>query len=187
MSEIGYTDLAGALTDDIGLIDDTATFRRIRRTPPRRASVTNPNAVCRSPTFLRLALGLVYFHFGVLKFFPDLSPAEMIATQTVMAVSGHMLDAHSAQLVLAVIETAVGLGFLFNILPKVTFVLFMLHMAGTFIPLVVLPEFTFKIAPLAPNVEGQYILKNLVFVAAGWTVLFPHLFPRTESPSAAVG
>ncbi len=51
-------------------------------------------------------------------------------------------------------------------------------MFGTFMPLFVLPEFTFKIAPFAPNVEGQYIFKNVVFVAAGWTVLLPAVFPR---------
>ena len=129
-----------------------------------------------SPTFLRIALGFVYFQFGVLKFFPDLSPAEMIGTQTVMSVSQHLLDADTALLWLAIIECAIGIGLLFNLFPRLTFVLFMLHMGGTFMPLFVLPEFTFKIAPFAPNTEGQYILKNLVFVAAGWTVLRPHLF-----------
>lgn len=139
----------------------------------------------RSPTLLRLALGLVYFHFGLLKFFPDLSPAELIGTQTVMSVSFHWLDAHSALICLAFLETAIGIGLIFNILPRITFVLFIVHMVGTFLPLLVLPEFTFKIAPFAPNMEGQYIFKNIVFVAAGWTVLFPHLFPRREPLPAA--
>ncbi len=135
-------------------------------------------AVTRSPTFLRYALGLVYFHFGVLKFFPDLSPAEMLATQTVMSVSLHLLDANTALWCLAILECAIGLGLIFNVFPRTTFVLFIGHMIGTFMPLFVLPEFTFKIAPFAPNVEGQYIFKNIVFVAAGWTVLLPHVFPR---------
>ena len=139
-----------------------------------------------SATFLRLALGLVYFHFGVLKFFPDLSPAELIATQTVMIVSFHYLDAQSAQFALAILETSIGLGLLLNILPRVTFVLFLIHMVGTFSPLLLLPELTFKIAPLAPNIEGQYIFKNIVFVAAGWTVLLPQVFPQRHSESAGV-
>ena len=149
--------------------------------------MTNHNDVAgRSPTFLRYALGLVYFHFGLLKFFPDLSPAEMLATQTVMSVSQHWLDANTSLWLLAIIECSIGLGLIFNVLPRLTFVLFMAHMVGTFMPLFVLPEFTFKIAPFAPNVEGQYIFKNLVFVAAGWTVLLPHVFPRQVSaPRAA--
>lgn len=138
-----------------------------------------------SPTFLRIALGFVYFHFGVLKFFPDLSPAEMLGTQTVMSVSRHLFDADMALLWLAVIECAIGIGLLFNVFPRLTFVIFMLHMVGTFLPLFVLPEFTFKIAPFAPNTEGQYIFKNVVFVAAGWTVLRPHVFgERKRNPRA---
>ena len=53
-------------------------------------------------------------------------------------------------------------------------------MIGTFLPLVLLPEFTFKVAPLAPNIEGQYIFKNIVFLAAGWTVLLPQILPRRQ-------
>lgn len=137
-------------------------------------------ATYRSPTFLRLALGFVYFHFGLLKFFPDLSPAELIGTQTVMAVSFNVFDAHSALVWLAVLESAIGLGLIFNVCPRITLVLFIIHMAGTFMPLFVLPEFTFKHVPFAPNMEGQYIFKNIVFVAAGWTVLLPHVFPRSK-------
>ena len=101
-----------------------------------------------------------------------------------MAASFHCLDAQSAQFVLAILETAIGLGFVLNVFPRVTFVLFVLHMIGTFLPLVLLPEFTFKIAPLAPNIEGQYIFKNIVFLAAGWTVLLPRLLPRRQQDAA---
>jgi len=141
--------------------------------------------VYQSPTFLRLALGLVYFHFGVLKFYPDLSPAELIATQTVMNVSFHYLDAQTAQFALAILETVIGLGLILNVFPRITFILFLMHMIGTFLPLVLLPELTFKIAPLAPNIEGQYIFKNIVFVAAGWTVLLPQVFPQRLRDSAS--
>lgn len=139
----------------------------------------------RSPAVLRYSLGLIYFHFGVLKFFPDLSPAEMLATYTVMSVTSHWLDASTALWCLAILECSIGLGLLFNLLPRLTFIVFIAHMVGTFMPLFVLPELTFKIAPFAPNVEGQYILKNLVFVAAGWTVLFPRAFPAASSRPAA--
>jgi hypothetical protein len=146
---------------------------------PRKAKQLAPSIrgcqAVRSPTFLRLALGAVYLHFGVLKFYPDLSPAELIASQTLMHASQQWLDARSALMVLAVVETAIGLGFLFNVCLRMVFMLFMIHMAGTFLPLLVFPEFTFKFVPFAPTLEGQYIFKNLIFVAAGWTVLRPHL------------
>ena len=141
---------------------------------------------CQSPPLLRIALGLVYFHFGFLKFFPDLSPAEMLATQTVMRLSIGWLDARTALLVLATFECAIGLGFLFNLKMRWLLVVFLFHMAGTFAPLFVLPELAFKIAPFAPTLEGQYILKNVVFVAAGLSILWPNLArERTARESTA--
>lgn len=133
----------------------------------------------RSPDLLRLALGIVYLHFGILKFFPDLSPAEMLATQTVMRLSWSWLDAHTARQLLALFECTIGLGFLFGLVPRLMPFLFFTHMAATLVPLFILPEFVFKIAPFAPTLEGQYIFKNLVFMAAGWTVLVPRVaMPR---------
>ena len=129
------------------------------------------------PQLLRIALGIVFFHFGFLKFYPDLSPAEMIASQTIMRLSGNALDGRTAMYWLALLETGIGIGFLFNLWPRLVSGLFLLHMIGTFVPLFVLPEIAFKIGPFAPTIEGQYILKNIVFVAAGWTVLWPHCRP----------
>jgi len=31
----------------------------------------------------------------------------------------------------------------------------------------------FKFAPFAPTLEGEFIFKNLVFIAVGWTLLNP--------------
>jgi uncharacterized membrane protein YkgB len=121
--------------------------------------------------FLRVSLGLIYFLFGFLKFFPDLSPAELLAGETVARVTGHWLTARQALLVLGVSECAIGLGILLGIRPRVVFGLFLAHMAGTFLPLFVLPELMFKVAPFAPTLDGQYVLKNVVLVAAGWAVL----------------
>ena len=137
-----------------------------------------------SPHLLRFALGVVFFHFGFLKFFPDLSPAEMIASQTVMRLTGGNFDARTAMWWLALLESAIGVGFLLNMGLRFVSVLFLLHMIGTFMPLFVLPELVFKMGVLAPTLEGQYILKNIVFVAAGWTVLLPHCLPARWSNSS---
>ena len=126
-----------------------------------------------SPTFLRLSAGFVYFHFGLLKFFPDLSEAELIAGQTIMRITAHRIDAETALWWLAVVECTIGLSFLFNIGLRWMFFVFLFHQLSTFIPLFLFPEITFKFAPFAPTMEGQYILKNLVSLAAGWTIMFP--------------
>ncbi len=126
-------------------------------------------------SLFRISLGLIYFHFGFLKFFPDLSPAEMLASQTVMRISGSWFDAHDALWVLAVMECAIGVIFIFGIWTPIALTIFLFHMAGTFLPLIVLPELTFKVFPFAPTMEGQYILKNLVFVTAGLALMLPRI------------
>ncbi|MFC1759395.1 DoxX family membrane protein [Planctomycetota bacterium] len=136
-----------------------------------------------STCVLRLALGYVFFHFGFLKFYPDLSTAEMLASQTIMRLSGGALDGRTAMWWLAILECSIGVGFLLNIGLRFVSALFLLHMIGTFVPVFVLPELAFQIRPFAPTFEGQYILKNVVFVAAGWTVLLPACLPNWNEAS----
>lgn len=133
----------------------------------------------KSSKLIRFSLGLVYFHFGILKFFPDLSPAEIIAEQTLTELSLFFISANTAMFILGITEIAIGIGFLFNIKPKWNLYLFISHMIGTFIPLFVIPQFVFKIAPFAPTIEGQYIIKNIVYLAVGISILSPQI--RKES------
>jgi|GEM_PF-2096024 len=137
------------------------------------------------PTMLRLSAGYVYFHFGILKLFPDLSPAELIAGEAITRVSFHMLDMSTALFILAWMEVLIGLCFLFDFQLHRVFYLFLFHQAGTFAPLVILPELAFKFAPFAPTMEGQYILKNVVSVAAGLTVLLPVVRARGKAKKLA--
>jgi len=137
------------------------------------AAVADPGYA--SPTLLRLALGFTYFYFGFLKFFPDLSVGELLAGHTLASLSSYSFDERSLLYGLAVMECAIGIGFLFNLFVPVVTVLFFVHLAGTFLPLFLLPELTFKFFPFAPTLDGQYVLKNVVFAAAGWTVLSPEL------------
>lgn len=150
----------------------------------------NTNTRFRSIDAVRLSLGYIYLHFGVLKFFPDLSPAEVLASYTTMKLAGFYLDASAALFWVAIMESIIGIGFLLKVWMRFAGVLFLIHMAGTLVPLFLLPEFAFKFFPFAPTTEGQYILKNLVLIAAGWAVVVPH-FRRpsenggTESPEPA--
>lgn len=133
---------------------------------------------------LRLSLGAIYFYFGFLKFFPNLSPAESLASQTIVCLTGGLLSPGTALFSLAVLECSLGAALLLNRCMPVVFYAFLFHMAGTFAPLILFPQLTFTIAPFAPTIEGQYILKNIVFVAVGWPVFLPYAMRRT-SPSAS--
>jgi hypothetical protein len=43
-------------------------------------------------------------------------------------------------------------------------------MLGTLTPLLLFPAETFTVFPIAPTLEGQYIIKNVILVAAAMVV-----------------
>jgi len=145
----------------------------------------NAGATWTSLDAIRLFLGLIYFHFGFLKFFPDLSPAEVIASYTAMKLTGFGMQAAGALWWIGLMECVIGLGFLFKVFMRVTGVLFLAHMTATFLPIFILPEYAFKFVPFAPSIEGQYILKNLVLVSAGWAVVAPYFKKADEAAAVA--
>jgi len=134
--------------------------------------------------FLRISLGIVFFWFGVLKFFPGLSPADQLASTTITTLSLGIVPGDVAVFVLAVWECAIGLGLIFGVFLRATLLLLFLQMLGTFTPLLLFPGETFTRFPYAPSLEGQYIIKNLVLIAAGIiigaTVRGGHVAPEPE-------
>jgi len=137
------------------------------------AARSTVDLTARAPRLLRYSTGFIYFYFGFLKFYTDLSPAELLATQTIMRMWPWHVEADVVLVWIAAAETLIGLAFLFNVGLRYVFWLFLLHQLGTFMPFVLYPELTFKFAPFAPTMEGQYILKNLISLAAGLTVMLP--------------
>jgi len=71
---------------------------------------------------------------------------------------------------LAAWETLIGLGLLSARYLRATLALLFLQMPGTMLPLFFFPRETFIAFPHAPTLEGQYIVKNLVLVAAAIVV-----------------
>jgi uncharacterized membrane protein YphA (DoxX/SURF4 family) len=119
---------------------------------------------------LRIGLGIVFVWFGVLKFFPGVSPAQSLAGETMVALSFGVLTTGSAVLILAVWETLIGLGLLSGVFLRLTLLLLWVQMLGTLTPLFLYPEECFTRVPWAPTLEGQYIIKNLVLISAGLVI-----------------
>ena len=113
-------------------------------------------------TFLRVALGVIFFWFGVLKFFPGLSPAENLVRNTV-----YFLDPDIFIPVLAAWEALIGVGLITGKLMRLTLLLLFLQMPGTALPLLILPDVVWNVFPYGLTIEGQYIVKNLVLIGAG--------------------
>lgn len=124
----------------------------------------------RGITLLRMSLGAVFLWFGVLKFFAGVSPAEALVLDTMEIVTLGLVDPRLALRVLAVWETLIGLGLMTGVALRATLLLLFLQMPGTALPLVLFPELTFQAAPFVLTIEGQYIVKNLVLVTAGFVI-----------------
>jgi uncharacterized membrane protein YphA (DoxX/SURF4 family) len=137
---------------------------------------------------LRGSLGVVFVWFGILKFFPGLSPAQELAARTIARLTFGLVPASVGLPVLAAWECAIGLGLLTGLFLRATLLLLVVQMMGTVTPLVFFPAETFMRFPYAPTLEGQYIIKNVVLVAAaiviGATVRGGHLIAE-PNPDAA--
>ncbi len=116
---------------------------------------------------LRLSVGFIFLWYAILKFFPNVSSAENIASATIDRLTYGFVNGRIAMLMLAVWETMIGLGLLFGKFLRETLLLLFLQMIGTLTPLILFPDTTFVIFPIVPAIEGQYIIKNLVLISAG--------------------
>jgi uncharacterized membrane protein YphA (DoxX/SURF4 family) len=119
---------------------------------------------------LRLGLGVVFLWFGVLKFIPDLSPAADIATRTIERLTFGAVGPELSLPILAAWEALIGLGLLTGRYLRGTLFLLALQMAGALTPLILFPGETFTRFPIAPTLEGQYIIKNVVLIGAAMVV-----------------
>lgn len=117
-------------------------------------------------TFLRISLAIVFLWFGVLKFFPGMSPANDLAARTIERLSGGLMSREVAVPFLATWEGLIGLGLLFGVFLRAVLLLLGLQMIGTLTPLVLFPAEVFTHVPYAPTLEGQYIIKNAVLISA---------------------
>lgn len=119
---------------------------------------------------LRISLGMVFFWFGVLKFFPGVSVAQNLATHTISVLTFGLMPPAVSLPLLATWECAIGLGLLTGRFLRLTLLLLLAQMAGTFLPLLFFHRETFNVFPWVPTLEGQYIIKNLVLVSAGLVI-----------------
>jgi uncharacterized membrane protein YphA (DoxX/SURF4 family) len=119
---------------------------------------------------LRIGLGVVFLWFGALKFASGLSPAQDLAARTIEVLSLGLIGPAISLPLLAAWESLIGIGLLTGRYLRATLLLLVVQMAGTLTPLLLFPAETFTRFPYAPTLEGQYIIKNIVLVAAAMAV-----------------
>ncbi len=128
--------------------------------------------------FLYISFGLIYFWFGVLKFFPTISPAENLVRATVDLVGLGFVPNTLGLKLLAAFECMLGLMFFTGFYPRYTLGLALVHLILTFIPMFLLVDISFHHFPYGFSLVGQYIFKNLILIAALFAMYAD--LPRTE-------
>ena len=153
------------------------------RTPARRLSTPSPgrrlHGLLRQavPLLLRGSLGITFAWFGALKLAgqPTL-PAALIAAIT------PFVDPNLSVPVVGAFEVALGTGLLIGHRLPVFLAGVALHLSGTFLVLLLRPDVAFVHGnPLLPSVEGEYVVKNLVLLAATAALALHTLSPRPDA------
>lgn len=120
-----------------------------------------------SDVFSRFAIFLVYFWFGIIKITGQ-SPATSLVID-LQKVTLPFFDSYSFLILLGIIEVLIGIGFLIKPLTKYVFIVAILHMGTTLLPLLFLQDISWQ-AFLIPTLEAQYIIKNIVLIALMITI-----------------
>jgi len=125
---------------------------------------------------LRLALGVIFLWFGALKVL-GVSPVLSLVERTYS-----FLPAHSFFLALGLWEMGIGCGLILNRALRVTLSLLCIHLLGTFVALLQAPSLFFlHDNPLWLTTEGEFVVKNLVLVAAGLVIGGYQIKPRMKA------
>jgi uncharacterized membrane protein YkgB len=130
---------------------------------------------------MRYSLAVIFVWFGALKPF-GLSPAADLAASAMPLIPREIFVP-----LLGWWEVAIGVCFLFKPLIRVAILLLAIQIPGTFLPLVLLPEYCYTHFPYALTIEGQYIIKNLLIIACALAVggsLPPIGQSDTQTPAA---
>jgi uncharacterized membrane protein YkgB len=121
---------------------------------------------------LRVSVGAIFLGFGVLKYFPGVSPAEMLATDTTDVLFLGLIPSSVAIYIVATMECFIGICFLTGsrTLMRVGIWVLAAQFVGILSPLVIEPGQLFAGPHGAPTLEGQYVLKDIILVAAGMAI-----------------
>jgi putative oxidoreductase len=152
----------------------TPARRRPTPAPGRRLHGLLGRAV---PLLLRGSLGITFAWFGALKLAGEPTlPASLIAAIT------PMVDPQVSVPLVGAFEVALGAGLLLGRWLPVVLAGVTLHLSGTFLVLLLRPDVAFVHGnPLLLSVEGEYVVKNLVLLAATAALALHTLSPPPDA------
>ena len=128
----------------------------------------------------RFGLFVIFFWFGLLKVI-GLSPASGLV-QSLFEQTINFISFNHFLILFGFFECLIGIFFLIRGLERVVLPMLLVQMLATFLPLFTLPEMTWS-GFMVPTLEGQYIIKNLVIIAAAIAIA-AHLHPMHKPKQA---
>lgn len=118
-----------------------------------------------SVPILRISLAVVFIWFGALKILGATPVHELVASTVYWVDPDWFVPA------LGVVEVLVGLGLLFRFGLRLVLAVLFAQLVGTFLVFLIRPDVAFQSEnPLALTTEGEFVVKNLVLLAAAMTV-----------------
>lgn len=125
----------------------------------------------------RFGLFVIFFWFGALKVV-GLSPASPLV-QNLFEHTISFMPFSTFIVLFGLFECLIGVLFAIRGFERIVIPMLFVHMITTFMPLFMLPEVTWS-GFMVPTLEGQYIIKNLVIIAAAIGIA-AHLHPLAKS------
>ncbi len=128
---------------------------------------------------LRLTLGLVFVWFGVLKLFGASPVAELLKnTYTFLPLQPFAIT-------LGALEVLIGVGLILKRAMRCTLCLLCAHLTGTFIALWLAPALFFHQGNLLwLTADGEFVIKNMVLIAAALVIGGYEIAPLSECENA---
>lgn len=123
-----------------------------------------------SITALRISMGAVICGFGVLKYFPGVSPAQDLVLADTRVMTFGLLSSTVAMVLLATVECAIGLLLIAGLWLRLTGYLVAFWVLGILSPIVLLPGRIFAGPHHMPALEGQYVLKDVILLTAAMVI-----------------
>jgi uncharacterized membrane protein YphA (DoxX/SURF4 family) len=126
--------------------------------------------IAHSIAILRVTVGAVFLGFGVLKFFPNVSPAQNLVEATTHILTLGLVPGAVALVAVATLECTIGLCLITGRGMRGAVYLLVIQLFGILSPIVLLPGRLFSGAGIAPTLEGQYVLKDIIIVGAAFVL-----------------
>ncbi|MGI8715945.1 MAG: hypothetical protein ACR2NR_22750 [Solirubrobacteraceae bacterium] len=133
-------------------------------------NVLHHQFVAHSVAVLRIAVGLIFLGFGVLKYFPGVSPAQNITEATTHILFFGLVPGRVCMIFVATLECFIGASLIAGRPMRVALWLLAIEFVGILSPLVLLPARLFSGPHHAPTLEGQYVLKDIILVGAAMVI-----------------